>query len=318
VNAVLRSLEPELRAGDELLVTDHAYNACRNALDVTAERSGARVVVAHVPFPIESPDQALEAILGAAGGRTRLVLIDQVTSPTALILPVERVIAALEPDVPVLVDAAHAPGMVPLALDASGASFTAGNCHKWLCAPKGAGFLHVRGEMRDRILPTVVSHGWNRVFRPSASRFQAMFDWAGTGDPSAWLVVPDAIRTVGSLLPGGWPELMARNHRLALAARDLLCDALDVAPPAPDEMIGAMAALPLPDASPSDEATPSDWGDEDVLGDRLRRRRIEVPVFPWPRSPRRLVRVSAQLYNRIEDYQRLAEALVAELGNPSG
>jgi isopenicillin-N epimerase len=123
---------------------------------------------------------------------------------------------------------------------------------------------------------------------------------------------------VASLVPGGWPELMARNHQLALAARDLLCDALDVAPPAPDEMIGAMAALPLPDASPSDEATPSDWGDEDVLGDRLRRRRIEVPVFPWPRSPRRLVRVSAQLYNRIEDYQRLAEVLVAELGNPSG
>jgi isopenicillin-N epimerase len=317
VNAVVRSLEPELGAGDELLVTDHAYNACRNALDVTAERTGAGVVVAHVPFPIGSPDQALEAILDAAGGRTRLVLIDRVTSPTALIFPVERVIAALEPDVPVLVDAAHAPGMVPLALDASGASFTAGNCHKWLCAPKGAGFLHVRADMRERILPTVVSHGWNRVFRPSASRFQAMFDWAGTGDPSAWLVVPDAIRTVASLVPGGWPELMARNHQLALAARDLLCDALDVAPPAPDEMIGAMAALPLPDAPPSANTTQSDWGDEDVLGDRLRRRGIEVPVFPWPRSPSRLVRVSAQLYNRIDDYERLSEALAVELGDSS-
>jgi isopenicillin-N epimerase len=313
VNAVLRSLEPELRPGDELLVTDHAYNACRNALDVTAERAGARVVVAHVPFPIESADQALEAILGAAGGQTRFALIDHVTSPTALILPVERVIAALEPGVPVLVDAAHAPGMVPIALDASAASFTAGNCHKWLCAPKGAGFLHVRADMRERILPTVVSHGWNRVFRPSASRFQAMFDWAGTTDPSAWLAVPDAIETVGGLVPGGWSEVMTRNHQLALAARDLLCDALRVAPAAPDEMIGAMAALPLPDAPSRDVATPSDWGDEDVLGDRLRRRGIEVPIMPWPRPPSRLVRVSAQLYNRIEDYQRLAEALAAEL-----
>lgn len=313
VNAVVRSLEPGLRAGDELLVTDHAYNACRNAFEVSAERTGARVVVAHVPFPIESPDEALEAILGAAGGRTRLVLIDQVTSPTALILPVERVIAALEPGVPVLVDAAHAPGMVPIALDASAASFTAGNCHKWLCAPKGAGFLHVRADMRERILPTVVSHGWNRVFRPSASRFQAMFDWAGTTDPSAWLAVPDAIETVGGLVPGGWSEVMTRNHQLALAARDLLCDALRVAPAAPDEMIGAMAALPLPDAPSRDVATPSDWGDEDVLGDRLRRRGIEVPIMPWPRPPSRLVRVSAQLYNRIEDYQRLAEALAAEL-----
>jgi isopenicillin-N epimerase len=312
VNAVLRSLEPALAAGDELLVTDHAYNACRNALDVTAERTGARVVVAHVPFPIDSPQQAVEAILGAAGGRTRLALIDQVTSPTALIFPVERVIAALDPDVPVLVDAAHAPGMVSLALDAAGATFTAGNCHKWLCAPKGAGFLHVRADMRERILPTVVSHGWNRVFRPGASRFQAMFDWAGTTDPSAWLAVPAAIETVGSLVPGGWSDVMTRNHQLALAARDLLCDALGVAPPAPDEMIGAMAALPLPDASPGDGAKPSDWGDEDVLGDRLRRRGIEVPIVPWPRSPSRLVRVSAQLYNRIEDYQRLIEALAAE------
>lgn len=317
VNAVLRSLEPELGAGDELLVTDHAYNACRNVLDVTAERTGARVVVAHVPFPIASADEALEAILGSAGGRTRLALIDQVTSPTALIFPVERVIAALEPDVRVLVDAAHAPGMVPLALDASGASFTAGNCHKWLCAPKGAGFLHVGADMRERILPTVVSHGWNRVFRPGASRFQAMFDWAGTTDPSAWLAIPEAIDTVGGLVPGGWAEVMARNHQLALAARDLLCGALGIAPPAPDEMIGAMAALPLPDASPRDRATPSDWGDEDVLGDRLRRRGIEVPVFPWPRSPSRLVRVSAQLYNGLEDYQRLAGALAAELADPS-
>jgi isopenicillin-N epimerase len=312
VNAVLRSLEPALAAGDELLVTDHAYNACRNALDLTAERTGARVVVAHVPFPIDSPQQAVEAILGAAGGRTRLALIDQVTSPTALVFPVERVIAALEPDVPVLVDAAHAPGMVSLALDATGASFTAGNCHKWLCAPKGAGFLHVRADMRERILPTVVSHGWNRVFRPGASRFQAMFDWAGTTDPSAWLAVPTAIETVGSLVPGGWSEVMTRNHQLVLAARDLLCDALGVAPPAPDEMIGAMAALPLPDASPRDTAKPSDWGDEDVLGDRLRRRGIEVPIVPWPRAPSRLVRVSAQLYNRIEEYQRLIEALAAE------
>jgi isopenicillin-N epimerase len=171
--------------------------------------------------------------------------------------------------------------------------------------------------MRERILPTVVSHGWNRVFRPSASRFQAMFDWAGTGDPSAWLVVPDAIRTVASLVPGGWPEVMARNHELALAARDLLCDALAVTPPAPDGMIGAMAALPLPDAPPRDGMTKSDWGDEDVLGDRLRLWGIEVPIVPWPRSPNRLVRVSAQLYNRIEDYERLARGLVAELADSS-
>jgi isopenicillin-N epimerase len=313
VNAVIRSLEPDLRPGDELLVTDHAYNACRNALEVAAERTGARLVVAHVPFPITSSDEAFEAILGAATDRTRLALVDHVTSATALILPIDRIVAALEPRVRVLVDAAHAPGMVALHLDETAASFTAGNCHKWLCAPKGAAFLHVRADLRERIVPTVISHGWNRVFRPSASRLHALFDWAGTSDPTAWLSVPDAIATVGGLLPGGWPEVMARNHELALAARDLLSAALGVAAPAPDEMIGAMAALPLPESSPAGRAILSDWADEDPLGDRLRRRGIEVPVMPWPAPPRRLLRVSAQLYNRLEDYERLAEAVAAEL-----
>lgn len=314
VNAVLHSLEPDLRPGDELLVTDHAYNAVRNTLDVTAERTGARVVVAHVPFPLSSVTEIAEAILGVVSDRTRVALLDHVTSPTALVLPIRRLIDALEPRVQVIVDAAHSPGMVPLELDVAGASYTSGNCHKWLCAPKGAGFLHVRADRRDRIMPTVVSHGWNRVFRPGSTRFRAMFDWIGTGDPSAWLVVPDAITFVAGLVPGGWPEVMARNHELALAARDLLCAALGVRHPAPDEVLGSMAAVPLPDATSDVSGPPGAWADEDPLGDALRRRwRIEVPIFPWPSPPHRLVRVSAQLYNRIEDYQRLAEALAAEL-----
>jgi isopenicillin-N epimerase len=319
VNAVLRALEPELGEGDELLVTDHAYNAVRNALDVTAERTGARVVVARMPFPVSSTEEILEAVLAAASDRTRLALLDHVTSPTALVLPIQRLIDALEPRVQVIVDAAHSPGMLPLELDAAGASYTSGNCHKWLCAPKGAGFLHVRADRRDAIMPTVVSHGWNRVFRPHSSRFRAMFDWIGTGDPGAWLAVPDAIAIVGGLVPGGWPEVMARNRELALAGRDLLCAALGVPHPAPDEVLGSMASVPLPDAVPGEGArdgawADSAWADEDPLGEALRRRwRIEVPIFPWPSPPHRLVRVSAQLYNRIEDYQRLAEALTAEL-----
>jgi isopenicillin-N epimerase len=319
VNAVVRSIEPELHPGDELLVTDHGYNGVRNALEVVAERRGARVVVAHVPFPIESPDDVIDAVLGWASDRTRLALVDHVTSATALVFPIDRIVAALEPDVPVVVDAAHAPGMVPVALDSTGATYTAGNCHKWLCAPKGAGFLYVRAEQRDRVLPTVVSHGWNRVFRPTASRFMAMFDWEGTTDPSAWLSIPDALRTVGGLVRGGWPDLMARNHALVLRARDMLAAALGIEAPAPDGMLGAMATLPLPDAAfaeapPDAVATARAWADEDPLGDVLRTRwRIEVPIIPWPAPPHRLVRVSAQLYNQGSDYRRLAEALTAEL-----
>jgi len=138
-----------------------------------------------------------------------------------------------------------------------------------------------------------------------------MFDWTGTDDPTAWLVVPDAIELVGGLLPGGWPDVRARNHNLVLQARDGLCAALGIEPPAPDEMLGAMAALPLPDAE--DGAVPSGWA-EDPLADVLRHRwGIEVPVMSWPAPPHRLLRVSAQLYNRPEEYEALAEALSTEL-----
>jgi isopenicillin-N epimerase len=315
INAALHSLEAGLRPGDELLVTDHAYNAIRNAVEVTAERTGARVVVARVPFPLRSASEVQDAILGAANDRTRVAILDHVTSPTGLIFPIERLVAALEPRVAVVVDAAHSPGMVPLDLDGLGASFTAGNCHKWLCAPKGAGFLHVRADRRDRVMPPVVSHGWNRVFRPQATRFQAMFDWPGTQDPSAWLVTADALRVVGDQLPGGWPAVMARNHSVVLRARDLLCAVLGISPPAPDEMLGAMAAVPLPDATAEGIEDGTAWADEDALADALRGRwRIEVPVFSWPAPPRRLLRVSAQLYNGIGDYERLVEALAVELG----
>ena len=308
VNAVLRSLEPRLLPGDEIVVTNHAYNACRNAAEVAAGHSGAAVVVADVPFPLASADEVLDPVLAVVTARTRLVMIDHVTSPTGLVWPVDRIVAALEPDVPVLVDAAHAPGMVPMALDRTGAAFTAGNCHKWLCAPKGAGFLHVRADLRDGIVPVTVSHGWNR--RPAGrSRFHALFDWTGTDEPSARLSVGAAIALVGGLASGGWPDVMAANRQLALAARDLLADALGVPPPAPDDMIGSMAALPLPDGS----GQVSDDGLDPLVGVLRERWGIEVPVSSWPGPPRRLVRVSAQLYNDIGQYERLAAALAAEL-----
>jgi len=204
-NAVLRSLP--LVPGDEILVTDHAYGACRNAVDFVAARTGAHVVVARVPFPLGSPDEVVDVVLGHVTSRIRLALLDHVTSGTALVMPIERLVAALaERGVDTLVDGAHAPGMV------------------------------------------------------------------------------------------------------ALEARDVLLRGLGGAPPAPDAMIGAMVTLPLPGAAHVSASLPPPFDPlQDALLDRFG---IEVPVFPGDRPGRRLIRVSCQLYNTIEQYERLAAALV--------
>ena len=306
VNTVLQSLH--FRRGDELLVTDHEYNACRNVLDFVAARTGARVIVARVPFPVGSTEEVVESVLSCVTPRTKLALLDHVTSPTALVMPIARLVRELSArDIETLVDGAHAPGMVPLNLRELGATYYTGNCHKWICAPKGAAFLHVHPRRQRDIRPLVISHGANskRTDRP---RFLLEFGWMGTGDPSACLTVPEAIRFVGGMLPGGWPEVMQRNRALALAARRMLCDALVVEPPCPDEMIGSMAAVPLPDMPARD--VPRIANGLDPMRDRLLRDfGIEVPVLPWPAPPRRLVRVSAQLYNSLPDYAELAAAL---------
>ena len=306
VNAVLRGLD--LDPGDELLTTDHAYNACRNAVDAVAARGGARVVVAPVPFPVENPEQVIEAVLARVGPRTRLALVDHVTSPTGLVLSIERLVSELAArGVDALVDGAHAPGMVPLDLRALGAAYYTGNCHKWMCAPKGAGFLHVRRDRQASVRPLVISDGANSR-RTDRSRFQLEFDWMGTVDPTAYLTIPEAIRYMGSLLPGGWPALMAHNRATALAARDRLSAALGVPPPAPDSMIGSLAALPVP---PGFRPAARD-GERDPLQTALFDRfGIELLVFTWPALASRILRVSAQLYNSAADYERLAEALGA-------
>lgn len=295
VNAVLRSLE--LAPGDELLVTTHTYGACRKSAQSVAARAGARLSEARLPFPLSSEEEVIAAVLGALTPRTRLALLDHVTSPTALVLPIERLVGELDArGIDTLVDGAHAPGMVPLDLRRIGAAYYTGNAHKWLCAPKGAAFLHVRADRRGQVHPTVVSHGYG-------AGLHAEFDWTGTFDPTPWLCIPIALKHLGAALPGGWPELMARNHALALEARALLLEAFDLAAPCPQSMIGSMASLVLPDPRPG---SPGERLDCRALHDWLRARGIEAWLFPEP-AP--LLRISAQLYNALGQYRHLAEAL---------
>ncbi len=311
VNTALRALA--LGPGDEVLLTDHGYNACRNAALEVAHSCGATVVEAAVPFPPAGPAAVVAAVLGRVGPRTRAALIDHVTSPTGLVLPVGELVRELhERGVAVIVDGAHAPGMVELDLDGLGADFYTANCHKWLCAPKGAAFLWVDEAHRGYTRPLVISHGANAA-SAGRSRFRLELDWTGTDDPTAWLAVPAAIDFLGGLLPGGWPELRGHNRGLALDARRLLCAALAVDPPAPEEMIGSLAALPLPPLPDAEARQGPMHGALDPLQRALYERyRIEVPVVPWPGPGSRLLRISAHIYNQLSEYEVLAEALAAE------
>jgi isopenicillin-N epimerase len=308
VNAVLRSLA--FSAGDEVLTTDHCYAACRNTLDYVAARSGVKVNVAVIPFPVASPDAVVEAVLAKVTPSTRLALLDHITSPTGIILPIERMVGELRRrGVETLVDGAHAPGMVSVDLRALGAAYYSANCHKWICAPKGSAFLWVRRDRQADIHPLTISHGATGV-RPGRSRFRLEFDWQGTLDPTAWLTVPKAIAYMGSLVSGGWPALMARNRALALAARELLCAAAGSAPPSPDGMIGSLASIVLPN-SPTVE---TGWRIRDPIQGRLFDDwGIELPIMRWPAPPKRLLRISVQLYNTPGQYVHLAEALRKEL-----
>jgi len=312
VNAVVRSLR--FAPGDELLVTDHGYNACKNVCDFVAARDGAKVVVAKLPWPIASEDDVVEAIVGAVTERTRLALIDHVTSPTGLVLPIAEIVRRLDArGVDTLVDGAHAPGMLELDLNALGAAWYAANFHKWTCAPKGAAMLWARADKQAGLHPATISHGYNS--RRDRARFLEEIDWTGTDDPTSWLCVPVAIDYLEQLV--GWPALRERNRALVLEGRDLLCDALGVQPPAPDSMIGSLAALVLPDAP--DAGPPASALYANPLQRALvERYQIQVPIPPWPAPPRRLVRISAYLYNDRAQYAYLAEALTALLAEERG
>jgi isopenicillin-N epimerase len=295
VNAVLRSLS--FGSEDELLLTNHTYAACRKTVGFVAQRCGARVVVANLPFPCRDAEDIVAAVLQRVSPRTRLALLDHVTSPTALILPLERLVSELRArGVDTLVDGAHAPGMVPIGLSTLGAAYYTGNAHKWLCAPKGAAFLHVRRDRQAELHPNVISHGLG-------AGFHAEFDWTGTFDPTPWLCIPHALEFIGGLLPAGWPQVMAANRALTLQARALLLKTCAGDLPCPESMIGSMASIPLPVPEAGSPAARLDYRG---LHAWFRERGVETWLYA---DPVPLLRISAQLYNHLDQFRHLATLL---------
>lgn len=294
VNAVVRSLD--LRPGDAILTTSHAYDAVRKTLRYVCGRAGASLIEVSVPFPIDGPDQVVAAVEAAADrhDRIRLAVLDHVTSKTGLVLPIDALCASLRArGIPVLVDAAHAPGQVPVHLESTGAEWWTGNLHKWAFAPKGCAVLHVRPEVQAITRPLTISHGYGEGLHRE-------FHWVGTKDPTPWLCAPAAIQFHESL---GGPALMASNRALADAAGDLLSRRWATPRPAPGGMCAAMVTLQPPGPLPGTEAAAS------ALHEALRRRGFEVPCFAF--DGRVWLRISAQAYNTLEEYERLGDAVAA-------
>ena len=310
VSTVLSNLN--LDKGDRILVTDHGYNACSNAAHFFATRAGADIDLVSLPFPNSDPSDFVARIVEACSVRTRILLVDHVTSVTGLIMPLEEIIPAVqERGIKVLVDGAHAPGMLPLRVAELNADYYTGNCHKWMCAPKGTAFLYVKPENQSNFHPLTISHGMNRPIGDS-SRFRLEFDWTGTRDITGFLTLPTLIDYMSDISDSGWTGIAVRNHALAVEARDLICQALDLETACPVDMIGSLATICLPGL---ENIAVNGYQSTDPLKEILRHEYgIEVSLSVWASPAGRYLRISAQLYNSLQDYERLINALQLELG----
>jgi isopenicillin-N epimerase len=298
VNAVLQSLE--LEPGDEILVTDHTYGAVVKAAAFFAGRAGARVSAVTVPYPRFDPGRLLDSVSNALNAHTRLAIFDHVTSESALVMPLAELASVCrERAVPVLGDGAHAPGAIPLDVRSLGVDWYAANLHKWAWAPRSSGILWASPERQPSLHPVVISWGLGEGFTRE-------FDWVGTRDPSPWLAAPEGIALMGDL---GTGAVQRWNHELAWQAARMLHDRWGTEPGSDEGDVGTMATVALP----------AELGSTHEDAARLRdallyEESIEVQLHAW--GGRLWVRVSAQIYNEISDFERLAAAV--ESRRPGG
>lgn len=300
LNIVLQSLK--LEPGDEIVTSDHEYAALDKTLAYVAQRTGAGVVVARIPLPLVSEDQFTEALAAAITPKTRVLFISHITSPTALLFPIDKIVAhCRNRGIITVIDGAHVPGHIRLDLDALGADFYSGNFHKWLMTPKGSGFLHARPEMQGLIDPLVISHGWTTTVKEPGAKgafgnsvFRDTLELQGTRDPAAFLSVPAAI---AFRKEHGWDQVIDQCAALARETAERLSGLTGLDPlSAPEFSAPQMVAMPIPAC------------DTEAVQLSLRERyAIEIPVFCW--QDRCIARLSVQGYNSPEQTDRLVEAL---------
>jgi isopenicillin-N epimerase len=300
LNIVAQSLD--LKPGDQILTTDHEYSALEKTWAYVARRTGAEIVVVKIPMPLTTEAQFTDTVIAGMTDRTRVLFLSHITSPTALLFPIERSIAeARKRGIWSVIDGAHTPGHIKLELDALGADFYSGNCHKWMMAPKGSAFLHARSEVQGLINPLVISHGWTADSKtPGAkgafgnSPFIDELEMQGTRDPAPWLTVPAAL---AYRRDNDWPSVQAHCHALAQDTARRLGELTGLAPlSAPEFCAPQMVAMPVPDC------------DVDAIKDALLDKySIEIPVFRWQDTC--IVRLSVQGYNSKPQMDLLLTAL---------
>jgi isopenicillin-N epimerase len=293
VNTVLRSLMLELKPGDDILTTNHEYPGIKNTIQFVSEKTGAKIVEADIPFPIESSEQIIDIIKKSLNDKTRIAVFDHVTSPTALIFPVKELIELCRENNTIsIIDGAHVPGMFDLNIEELNPDFYTNNCHKWLFTPKGCALLWVNEKYHDKINPLSISLEYKKGFRNE-------FAWTGTKNPASWLAVPFAIDFYEGY---GKNDIMSHNHGLIVKARNAIADELNLSIPTKDNMLGTMATMPFP----------GNYDINDNIIIELRKQfynkyRIELPFMAF--NNKLWFRISAQIYNEIGDYYKLIDAI---------
>ena len=294
-NEIARSLQ--LQPGDELLTSNHEYGACLNAWEFMAQRRGFEIVQQAIDLPVLNDQQVADDFLQGVSDRTKVIFLSHLSSPTALTFPVAEICRrAREQGILTVIDGAHAPGQLPVDLHSIGADFYMGTCHKWLCAPKGAAFLHAQPDAQSLIEPLIVGWGWgeeNRQFN-SGSNFLDYHEWLGTHDPSAYLTVPTAIEFQSS---HDWQSVRSHCHELAVTLIDQAETLPNVSRVHPNEMFQQMALLRITAANI----------DAHSLKSKLLECGVEVPVIEW--NDRLFIRASLQAYNTSEDVGALLDSL---------
>ncbi|PKP17345.1 MAG: aminotransferase [Bacteroidetes bacterium HGW-Bacteroidetes-22] len=307
VNTILKSLD--FKPGDEVLITNHIYPACRNVLFYILETKGIKIKEIELPLGEINSQLIINSVMEAVTPATRLVMLDHVTSPTALVFPVTEIVKELNRrGIESLIDGAHAPGSIPLSIKTINPTYYTGNCHKWMCLPKNCGFLWVREEARSKVVPLAISHAWGKE-----TSFEKKFHWQGTADWSAALTLPYAIRFFEKQMPGGWGEWMERNHQMTIEARGVICNYLGLKPICSISMLASMAVIPI-----AAKADPINLGYNTI--DRIQEQlyqkyNIEVPLFQWTGAHQLLLRISSQQYNTLSQFHYLAESLDLIISN---